>query len=336
MKHIIFASDNNYAMPCMVAMASLLYNTDSKDCDIHILTEGFNEKNTAALNRLRQHFNEASISLDIVGNNFLLKDAIISSRFPIANFFRLLIPQIYDFEKALYLDCDIIVNKDISPLWNIDITNHACGMVIDQDCDDITLHNRIDSYDLPYYNAGVMLMNLELWRKENITDKVMTFMKNFPQCCLYPDQDAINKVVGDKILELPCQYNVQENWFKPSDRWGVHKNKWTKIEDALKSPTIIHYTGHDKPWSKVCPHPFKAFYKDYGQFLYSSDKNNIAIRPAAELVYDSNEYLRIFEEIERKKRHRHIRRANLFTILFSIETLLILGYFLLSLLSQAW
>ncbi len=334
MKHIIFASDNNYAMPCMVAMASLLYNTDSKDCDLHILTEGFNERNLTILNRIRERFCEATISLDIIDNNALLKSAITSSRFPIANFFRLLVPQIYDFKKVLYLDCDIIVNRDISPLWNTDITGYVCGMIMDQDCDDITLHNRIYSHNHTYYNAGVMLMNLELWRKDNIADKVMAFMKDFPQCCLYPDQDAINKVVGDQILELSCKYNVQENWFMPKDRWKVHQNKWIKIEDALLSPVILHYTGHDKPWSKVCPHPLKSLYHEYEQFIFSNKNDAKPIFTKATWEADSQEYLTTLESLERRKRHKHIRRANVFIILFSLETIVILVYFFISLILQ--
>lgn len=335
MKHIIFASDNNYAMPCMVAIASLLCNTDYKDCDIHILTDGFSSKNCDSLNRLRNLFNGANIQLDIVKDNSLLNNAIVSTRFPVANFFRLLIPTLYDFDKALYLDCDIIVNKDISEIWNTDISDYSCAMVTDQDSEDITLHNRIKSYDSTYFNAGVLLMNLNYWRDKKIAKKIFNFMKDFPERCLYPDQDAINAVLSNSILELPYQYNVQENWFKPNDMWKVHRKRWEKIQKALCSPVIIHYTGHDKPWLKVCPHPLSTLYNKYLTLITqdngSTDITEYKGKECVKWLAESHEYINKVSEIERKRRHKNIRRANLFMILFAVETLAVLGYIIYSL-----
>lgn len=334
MKHIIFATDNNYAMPCMVAIASLLCNTDCKDCDIHILTEGFNSKNTAVLERLKRLFHGAKIQLDIVKENTTLNNAIVSTRFPIANFFRLLIPSIFDFDKVLYLDCDIIVNRDISDLWNTDISNHACAMVTDQDSEDITLHNRINSYEITYFNAGVLLMNLNYWREKKVAEKLFCFMKDYPERCLYPDQDAINAALGGNILELPCQYNVQENWYKPESMWKVHRRRWENIHNALQSPVIIHYTGHDKPWTKVCPHPLSTLYHKYLTLLTKHNDNADTAKykgnDNTEWHTDSCEYINKVNEIERRRRHKNIRRANLFTILFIVETLIVLAYILYS------
>lgn len=331
MKHIILAADNNYALPCVTAIASLLSHTNPENCDIHILTSGFDRKNNEILQSLKSRFPGSSIRTDIINPTETLTEAITSTRFPLANFFRLLIPQLYDFTKVLYLDCDVIVNQDITGLWDIPLEHAACGMAIDQNCDDILHHNRIRSYKNPYFNAGVLLMNLDYWRKEKISEKLLTFMKDSPECCLYPDQDAINKVLEDCIQEISPQYNVQESWYKPQEYWKVHRKRWKAIEAALQSPFIIHYTG-DKPWEKKCPHPLAPLYHQYLQAVLSQQ----ASFPQAITRYKreeaSAEYITNFNRIEHRRKIKHIRRANLFTILFIIETLATLGYFLYNLL----
>lgn len=318
MKNIIFAADDNYAEPCIVAIISLLYNNNPNDCAIYILTQGFNERNKMMFEHLNKRFPDTSINVILVDKGKLMH-AITTDRFPLANFFRLIIPDIFDFEKALYLDCDIIVNGNIDTLWNINLGENACGMVEDQACEDITLHNRIMTYS-PYYNAGVLLINVKKWRDDNIGNRITQFMKDHPERCLYPDQDAINACLTDDIVSLPYKYNVQERWYEPQQCWLMHRNKWEAIEEAKKSPIILHFTAPRKPWMDDCSHPLSALYTKYKQFLISKNSN----------ISDKEVKKKDKEYIERKRAHKHIRRANLFTILFAIETIMFIIYILIS------
>ena len=72
------------------------------------------------------------------------------------------------------LDADMIVNGPIIDLYNTDLGNAAIGAVIDQSCDDIRHYNRLglDS-DKGYFNAGLLLINLNLWKKENCPQKYL-------------------------------------------------------------------------------------------------------------------------------------------------------------------
>ena len=322
MNNIILATDDNYAIPCMVTIASILTNNDPKKYSIHIMTKGLNEQNTQLLASLRKTFNNASINIVNVDTR-QLQGAITSRRFPVSATFRLMIPSIFNFDRALYLDCDTIVNRNIDDLWNIDLQNKACGMVEDQACEDITLHNRIEIFT-PYYNSGVLLMNLNVWRNENICDKLIQFMNNNPDKCLYPDQDAINSVLQNSIVSMPYKYNFQERWYEPKQYWLMHRNKWAAIDEAKKAPSILHYTGPQKPWMAGCSHPLADLYFKYRKtFIPNSD--NIE----EEKIKTQQKHARNRADEERRRRHKHIRRANLFTILFAIETLLVLTYIIL-------
>lgn len=323
MKNIILATDDRYAVPCMVTISSLLCNNDPKDCTIHIMTEGFSDNNLELLEQLRSRFPKASINLKII-NREQLKGVILTDRFPISNFFRLLVPSLFDFAKALYIDCDTIITNSIDELWNIDLNNYACGIVEDQACEDITLHNRIYQYT-PYYNAGVLLMNLDFWRKHNISYEIIKFMRDYPERCLYPDQDAINSVLVGKLISMPYRFNVQERWYEPQQHWLMHRDKWQEIEEAKKNPVIIHYTGPQKPWMAGCSHPLAHLY-----FKYKKNVIDESLTEEEDRIRTQQKQALEKEKIERKRRHKHIRRANLFTILFVIETIIFLAYLLFS------
>lgn len=319
--NIVLAADDNYAVPCMVTIASLLENNDQSLCKVFVMTKGFNDANTQLFNKLQSRYPDADICIRIIDVN-KLRGSIVSERFPIANFFRLLVPEILDDDKALYMDCDIIVTGDISDLYNTDLTNNVCGLVEDQACEDITLHNRIHTFT-PYYNAGVLLMNLTEWRKQNVAQKLVNFMHDYPERCLYPDQDAINACYSNSIVRLNYKYNFQERWFEPQEQWLMHRDKWDAINDAKKSPAILHYTGQYKPWMAQCSHPLSKLYFKYKKFVIEENRSE-----EEDELRTQQEQARRADEIARKKRHRHIRRANLFTILFAVETLLILMYFI--------
>lgn len=318
MKHIILAADDNYAVPCFVTIASILSNNNPQDYTIHILTGGFNESNMDTFQQLKVQFEGSTIEVTKIDSS-ILKDAIVSERFPISNFFRLLVPELFSFDKALYLDCDIIVTADISALWDIDMTNTACCMVEDQACEDITLHNRIRVFT-PYYNAGVLLMNLNYWRENGISNLLLEYMRDYPERCLYPDQDAINAKLEERIKPLDYCYNVQERWYEPREFWLMHYNKWDMIEKAKANPAIIHYTGGNKPWSLACTHPLADLFKKYKSLIIKEDsRTNLAFEKKQEKCHRA----------EQKKKHKYVRRANLAFILLGIETIIFVLYLIL-------
>lgn len=320
--NIILAADDNYAMPCAITIASILSNNPPEGCNIYVLTLGFEQSNVALFDTLKGTFPKSQIEIVRVDRS-KINGAIVSDRFPIAACFRFLVPYLFDFDRALYLDCDIIVNGNIMELQDVEMKNMACGMVEDQAGDDITLHNRL-LLNSTYFNSGVLLMNLDVWRKENICNKLISFMNQYPERCLYPDQDAINAILSDKIIPLNYKYNFQERWYEPQCYWMMHWSKWELINEAKQNPLILHYTGPQKPWMPNCSHPLAKLYFHYKKIV---TQENISIDD--DIIRTRQKQAEKADYIARKKRHRHIRRANLFMILFIIETLAFLSYFLL-------
>lgn len=177
-----------------------------------------------------------------------------------ATFFRYFIPQFVKEEKALYLDSDIIVRGDIEELFLTDMT-------------DIPIKAVQDELVPSTFNAGVMLINVELWRTEGVTDKLIELTNEFHDSS-FGDQGILNRLFENRWYALGSSYNfmvgmdtVAKNY--QIDSWYIDS---LKLEDSAK---IIHFTG-DKPWYQVNLNRFREEW----WFYYSLEWSDIVMRKA--------------------------------------------------------
>lgn len=262
--HMAFVVDNEYVQHLAVTCISILKNIkETKRAKFHvILDENVENENKEKLKRdIKQHGGEIffyNIEQDMF--NHLPESGHISK----ATYYRIFIPYILRHinDKVLYLDCDLIINDDISKIWEIDITSFFLAAV-----PDLGGKNRLEELGIPvnykYFNAGVLLINMENWKLESVPEKVLEFLNLKKEKIQYHDQDGLNGVLFDKWLELNPKWNVQYNMY-----FLDYKDYYSREEltDALKNPYIIHFTGPRKPWHFDNVHPFRKKYYDYLQF----------------------------------------------------------------------
>lgn len=259
--HIALCTDENYSYPCGVCITSILENNKDKECNIYVLTSGLKDCSIKKFKEISKKYNQRIEIIKI--DNHLISGLKTNDRFPFSIYYRFLLPQLLvDLDRVLYLDCDIIVTRNLNELWNTDIKEYACGVIEDQMSDCITMHNRISKYR-DYFNSGVLLMNLDYWRRNEISSELINFIYENPSMCLYPDQDALNYVLGDKVLFLKYEYNYQELFYRPKGNLYLHKTKWGGLLPEGSVPTVIHYTAEIKPWHKGCSHPYRSLFLMY-------------------------------------------------------------------------
>lgn len=115
----------------------------------------------------------------------------------VETYYRLFISDILpsDIDKVLWLDCDIIVAGDLKELWNEGISDSAVGVVPDFENNNVRVMNRL-KYDAAYgyFNAGVLLINLKYWRRENIIPIFTNYISDHYENLYYHDQDVLNYV----------------------------------------------------------------------------------------------------------------------------------------------
>lgn len=260
------AADDFFSMPLAVTATSALKNLDpSYNMILYVLDGGIREVNKkkilASLNSNRLEVHWIKPSSDRLTRMLLKCQA---SSHPTSTYYRLLLAEIIPkmYKRAIYLDTDVVVEGNLAQLWEVDIQD-ACLLAV-QDPVHRTLHqaqhlkklglvNSNTSLNSKYLNSGVLLINLEKWRTEQVTEQVIDLIAMTPGLP-FPDQDAINLVLAGKWKELNPQWNqvhVVHFFASPEDSpYDLETQK-----QVVENPKIIHYTTRPKPWGRNCIHP---------------------------------------------------------------------------------
>lgn len=185
-------------------------------------------------------------------------------KMPAAVYYRLLLPTLLpeNVERVIYLDVDLVDVAGLQDMWEMDM--HGAAVAAAPDFWDVfdTPYRRL-GYDrsLGYFNAGVMLLDLALWRREGLQDECLRFWHEHPGQVLYHDQDILNRVLRERKTPLPLRYNLQEVMLQ--QRTVFSRTYEDAIVEALRNPAIIHYTTPVKPWTRGCRHPLRRLFFEY-------------------------------------------------------------------------
>ena len=170
----------------------------------------------------------------------------------------------HNVKKVLYLDFDIIINGNLSDLFNTDISNYSLAAVPDAFVDkNEAVRSKIClKREAHYLNGGVLLLNLERWRSEKIGPRALEFCISNPNSITFWDQCAINHVVQGKFYILDKKWNFQLHHMRRMSTYRFHP----KAREDASSAAIIHFTSPYKPWFFLCTHPMKELYFKYLQY----------------------------------------------------------------------
>jgi len=261
---VVFISDENYIVHLSVALISLLVNNKKLKMNIYIIGNGIKEKNFYRLKKMCDSY-DVNLKQFIV-NDKIFDKFITTYHFTKAIYYRLLIPHFIEDNKVLYLDSDVIVNDSIEKLFEINLTNNYIAGVINPG------FNRQKEFmmnlNAKYFNSGVMLINNYLWKKDDIPKQCIELIEKYSDILMFPDQDALNAVINGRWIPLPLKYNVQSVFFEDNCYEKYPELDYFELQDAIKNPIIIHYTGSSKPWQVCNKHPYKNLYWKYLKLTY--------------------------------------------------------------------
>ncbi|MBD0381569.1 glycosyltransferase family 8 protein [Paenibacillus sedimenti] len=245
--HIVTATNDTYAKHLGVMLNSLLINkADNSDMQISIIDSNISRRNKLNLRRIVDGFNEKVSFLTVDPSLF---DGFKTKKYlSKETYCRIIIPDLLDksIKKALYLDCDLIVKNDISKLWKTNIDQYHLAAVEKAKLESSVKPSLGIPTDSKYFNAGVLLMNLEKWRNQETSSKVLQYIKENPEKIKHCSQDPLNAILYNK-------------WFMLDPKWN-YTTKHLKVMPGIK-PSIIHYTGRKKPENQG--HPLQKEYQKY-------------------------------------------------------------------------
>lgn len=247
--NILVTLDRGYLKVLPVMLKSLLISDRDSTFDVYVMNSSLTEDDFEYLNN---SFDSERIKLiDIKVGGTVLADAPVTNRYPKEMYYRIFASKFLPdhVDKILYLDPDIIIQKPLTSLYNMEIGNmyfaaasHVGNLLTK--VNNIRLNTDDES---PYINSGVILMNIEILRKEQDFSEVFDYIEKYRKLLILPDQDVISAVYSDKIVPLdPYIYNMTEKLLLHPDT--IEKNidmKW-----IAENTAIIHFCGRNKPWKE--------------------------------------------------------------------------------------
>lgn len=246
--HIVCGLDQNYAPHLATMLYSLYANNRTEKFVAHVLHDSIPQD---IRHTVEQSVPQISFKWIEVSNHPVL-DFKGSAHISRATFLRLLMAELLDksIDRALYLDVDMIVCGSILELWTTDMQGKTCAAVVDPGVDAPAFAKQwnLDTKPL-YFNAGVILFDMQKLRKATYMDDAITLLKSTEKKCEYGDQDALNIVLWNDWLPLDPKWNFQRKFLY--DNYAL----WTLHAPANLRPAIIHYTEEYKPWRSTEWHP---------------------------------------------------------------------------------
>ena len=263
MIHIACCSNEKLAPMFGVVVTSVGINVTSDDVMIYLLHNGLKDSTVKRLQKIADRYNVGLKFLEI--DLEILKDCPVDDKIHYGNimmYARILLPSMLpNLDKVIYLDCDLVVCKDLKSLWETDVNDVAVAMAPDLWYQDKGTLSRL-GIDNNYLNSGVIVMNLDYWRKHDVMKRLLAYISDKGNELIYNDQDSLNAILHDERRQLPVKYNVTPHYFlKNPDNYP--KEMHEEIRDARINPIIFHFLGKIKPWSLGCYLPGKELFMKY-------------------------------------------------------------------------
>ncbi len=249
MMNIVIASDANYLAPAKVLLRSLAMNNDGP-FHIYLLHGGIESSLQQAFWDDCARFSDALHIHFTLVDDAMFQDVPVAFGLPHTTYYRFLAPALLppDIDRALYLDCDIIVNRSVEALYQMNFESKlliACediGVSVLRKYKFLTMFDRMGAplNQDKYFNAGVLMINMDRARERIVFSDVIASIAQYRQYITFSDQDILNFLYGMETKYADYKiYNMGAGYIADGEE------DWVRNNTAL-----IHYYGsrEGKPW----------------------------------------------------------------------------------------
>ncbi len=289
----VYITDDKYALITAVSIMSLKKH---KNCDyiynVYVLASSLSVQSTKKLNLMSEQgfaIKIIEVKPDINEADYVIKTISATP----TSMFKFKIPNLLPgIPKVIYLDSDMIVQTDLAELWSTNLEDYYAAAVPENTDENIPFScKRLNLTNTTYFNSGLLFLNLEKMREENITEKLIDYRKNGINFLM--DQDAINAVMGKNIKPLSVKYNVlsyEMNEKTYRHRYNIENKKIFTKGMFCRSAKVLHLAAKDKPWKRKQPYFTSRFMRYYRQTPF----RKIGLKPRG---YISQWKEKIYEKI---------------------------------------
>lgn len=248
MKTIVLVGDQAYQEQISTTIKSILYY--NKNVKIYVFNQGLSDEWFRDFNELAEQLDSELVNISLeqvmISPEWLTQDHISS-----ATYARYFIPRFVAEERVLYLDSDLVVNRDLQPLFDISLDGKLVAAVGDA-----------GGYG---FNAGVLLIDNQTWKERQLqetfikeTDRIMGLVQSGQMEDFNGDQTVLNHVLAQDWLPLDKIYNLQVG----HDLVAFYSG-WNGHFELDQEPLIIHYTTFRKPWNSEVSYRYRQLWWDF-------------------------------------------------------------------------
>jgi|SRR5688500_16150282 len=297
--HIATAIDHTYLLPLRVMLASLVQHLRPSFRPIlYIMNQTLNDEDLAAIGAIVE-------THSIVPPPGAVRSLPRSPRFLPEAAFPLLLPDLLpgSVERVLFLDPDLLILDDVAKVWETELGDCVIAAARDQAIPSSSSPRGVKYRsklgvpdDVPYFNAGVMLIDIARWKALDISARAYEYLERRGERADYFHQEALNAVLWNRWIRLDQKWNLVASLSGRS--YGPYK------DDSIDAPGIVHFAGHFKPWRFRIGGPFAARYDEFVALCTDGEAPSPSLSESLLGIYDRHvrDYLYGFERALWKNR----------------------------------
>lgn len=255
-KAIVLAANHAYVEQVMTTIKSICYH--NRSIRFYLINSDFPNEWIKQLNNRLEKFDSEIINCRVTSEQISRYKTDISYTV----FLRYFVSDFVKEDKALYLDCDLVVTKNLDNLFETDLQDYPLAAVLDYG-------GRV-YYGREMFNAGVLLINNRLWKQENMSQRLIDLTNEWHDKVDQADQSILNMLFENRWIEMEFDNN----------HVVIHK-QFTDYElpAGQDYPGIIHYLSHRKPWFDLAAQTYRDVWWYYHSLEWTELGKNHHLHP---------------------------------------------------------
>lgn len=255
-KAIVLAANYAYVDQVLTTIKSICYH--NRSLRFYLINSDFPNEWIKQINKRLEKFDSEIINCRVTSEQISRYKTDISYTV----FLRYFVADFVKEDRALYLDCDLVVTKNLDDLFATDLQDYPLAAVRD--------FGGRAYFGREMFNAGVLLINNVLWKQENMTQKLIDLTNKWHDKVDQADQSILNMLFENKWLELDFDYN----------HIVIHKQFTDyQIPEGQDYPAIIHYLSHRKPWKDLAAQTYRDVWWYYHNLEWTELGQNYHLHP---------------------------------------------------------
>ena len=255
-KAIVLAANYAYVDQVLTTIKSICYH--NRSIRFYLINSDFPNEWIKQINKRLEKFGSEIINCRVTSEQISRYKTDISYTV----FLRYFVADFVQEDKALYLDCDLVVTKNLDDLFATDLQDYPLAAVRD--------FGGRAYFGREIFNAGVLLINNDLWKQESMTQRLIDLTNEWHDKVDQADQSILNMLFENKWLELDFDYN----------HIVIHKQFTDyQIPEGQDYPAIIHYLSHRKPWKDLAAQTYRDVWWYYHNLEWTELGQNYHLHP---------------------------------------------------------